>query len=77
MPAQGVTKLDLGDGVDDWTAESGQTVDIRFMGTSHVGFSSFDCRCRTSLTDVTDFDIGTTLRQGMRRDHIGRFHLLT
>lgn len=25
------------------------------------------------LTDVTDFDIGTTLPQGMRGDHTGRF----
>ena len=41
MPTfQGITilKSDPGDGIVDRTTEFGQTIDLRYMGSSHVGF---------------------------------------
>ena len=74
---QGVSRLDLGERISGWAAEFGKTIDVRFMGSSHVGFTSFDYRYQTLLTGITDFYIRTTLPQGMRRDHTEQFNFPT
>jgi hypothetical protein len=58
-------------------AESGQTIDMRYLGSSHVSLVYFEYYLPRWLTDVLDFDIGTPLSQGTRRDHIERGYLPT
>ena len=42
-----VLRLDSGDEVSGWTSEFGQTIDLYFRGSSHVGLICFDCRHRS------------------------------
>ena len=72
-----MSKLDLGDGIAEWTAESGQTIDMRYMWSSHVDFAFFECYSPARLTHVTGFDVGTPLSEGMRPSLISCHCLLT
>ena len=41
MLSRTVLRLDLGSEIAGWTSEFGQTIDLYFMGSSHVGLVSF------------------------------------
>ena len=72
MPTfQGELRLDPGDGIVDWMTEFGQTIDLRYMGSSHVGFMYFERFSKRLMAAAgIGFHIGTALHQGMKRNHM-------
>ena len=42
-----IPRLDLGNEVSGWTTEFGQTINLYYLGTSHVGLIYFGCHHRS------------------------------